>query len=147
MVRAPKLHLLDSGLACYLLGIGSAEELRYHSLRGPIFESWVVGEVVKALHNAGERPRVFHYRDARRLEVDLVVERATAGRIELVEVKSGATVAGDWFGPLRRLARLVKRVEADREIGLTLVYGGDVGGVREGVRCVPWSEAPAAGWA
>ena len=40
-IKAPKVHLLDSGLACNLLGIRSPEELRHHPLRGAVFESWV----------------------------------------------------------------------------------------------------------
>lgn len=40
LVNTPKLHLLDSGLACYLLGIRSPKELELHPLRGAIFESW-----------------------------------------------------------------------------------------------------------
>ncbi|PIQ62052.1 MAG: hypothetical protein COV99_07435 [Bacteroidetes bacterium CG12_big_fil_rev_8_21_14_0_65_60_17] len=40
-IKAPKIHMLDSGLTCYLLGIRSTNELRGHPLRGAIFESWV----------------------------------------------------------------------------------------------------------
>ena len=39
VVKAPKLHFFDSGLACYLLGIQEPEQLRFHPLRGAIFES------------------------------------------------------------------------------------------------------------
>ena len=48
LVKRPKLHFLDSGLACHLLGIRSAEELRHHPLRGAIFESWVASEIYKS---------------------------------------------------------------------------------------------------
>ena len=47
-IKAPKLHFLDSGLVCFLLGIRTPEELQHHPLKGPIFESWVVSEVFKA---------------------------------------------------------------------------------------------------
>ena len=47
LVKTPKLHLLDSGLACYLLGIRTPDELRHHPLRGAIFESWVVAEITE----------------------------------------------------------------------------------------------------
>ncbi len=144
MTRAGKLHFVDAGLVCNLLGIGSPDELRHHSLRGPIFESWVASEVFKARLHAGEQPRVFHYRDARRLEVDLVVERD--GQVDLVEVKSGATVAGDWFGPLQRLGRLATGVEADRDLALRLVYGGEEGARRQGTECIPWHAVADAGW-
>lgn len=41
MVKAPKLHFVDTGLACSLLGIRSSEQLATHPLRGAVFESWV----------------------------------------------------------------------------------------------------------
>lgn len=39
LVKTPKLHMVDSGLVCYLIGIRTAEQLRQHPLRGFIFES------------------------------------------------------------------------------------------------------------
>jgi hypothetical protein len=39
----PKLHFYDSGLACWLLGIHSPEQLRSHPKRGAIFETWGPG--------------------------------------------------------------------------------------------------------
>ena len=55
-IKAPKLHFLDSGLVCHLLGIRSPEELRHHPLRGQVFESWVAAEVFKARTHRGEEP-------------------------------------------------------------------------------------------
>ena len=56
LTKAPKLHFIDSGLLCHLLGIRSVEALRHHPLRGAIFESWVVSEVLKARRNVGLSP-------------------------------------------------------------------------------------------
>ena len=63
--KARKLHFLDSGLVCRLLGIRSAEELRHHPLRGPIFESWVAAEIFKHRAHRGETVGMFHFRAAR----------------------------------------------------------------------------------
>ena len=46
LVKAPKIHLVDSGLAAHLLGIRSSTELSGHPLRGAIFESWVAAELI-----------------------------------------------------------------------------------------------------
>jgi len=105
LVKTPKLHLLDSGVACYLLGIRSADELRLHPLRGAIFESWVVSEIVKAHHNASQPPTLSFFRDAHGLEVDLIVEHGT--RLMGVEIKSGATVPLETFAPLEAVTRLL----------------------------------------
>ncbi len=47
LVKMPKLYFHDTGLACWLLGIRTAEQLRTHPLRGPVFETWVVSEIIK----------------------------------------------------------------------------------------------------
>jgi predicted AAA+ superfamily ATPase len=56
LVKTPKLHFYDSGLLCFLLGIRRAEQVREHPLRGAIFESWVVSEIVKARVHRGLPP-------------------------------------------------------------------------------------------
>ena len=105
LVKTPKLYLLDSGVACYLLGIRSPDELRFHPLRGAIFESWVVSEIMKAHHNAGQQPKVSFFRDTHGLEVDVLIEHGA--NLTGVEIKSGATVPLEMFAPLEAVARLV----------------------------------------
>jgi predicted AAA+ superfamily ATPase len=134
-VKAPKLHFFDSGLACHLLGIQSAEQLRHHPLRGALFESWVAAELYKARAHRGLEPRVYHYRDAKRLEVDLLVE--TEDVALLIEAKSAATVASDFFEPLRSLSELMEaRGLSARSF---VVYGGTRAQNRTGARVVPWN--------
>ncbi len=106
--KSPKLYFLDTGLACCLLGIPSAKELETHPLRGELFETFVVAERWKRLANAGERDRLFYYRDSRKLEIDLV-EESPAG-LRLCEIKSGATVAPDWFAGLDKAASFLPGV-------------------------------------
>jgi len=60
LVKAPKLHLFDSGLLCYLLGIQEPSQLRLHPLRGAVFESWAVAEVYKAQTDRGMIASGFH---------------------------------------------------------------------------------------
>jgi predicted AAA+ superfamily ATPase len=55
LVKMPKLHFHDTGLVCWLLGIRDSGQLRSHPLRGAIFETWVVSEIVKHRTNRGER--------------------------------------------------------------------------------------------
>lgn len=131
LVKTPRIHLLDSGLTCYLLGVRSPEELRHHPLRGPIFESWVVAEVYKSWVHAGLTAPLYHLRQTRGRELDLIVDAGT--RTQLVEIKSGATVASDWFRTLHELGD--KLPESERFV----VMGGDAAQTRSGVRVVPWS--------
>lgn len=130
LVKAPKLHFVDSGLCCYLLGIRSADHLRTHPLRGAIFESWVAAEIYKSVAHRGGRPQLFHLREARGAEVDIVLDGPV-----YVEAKSGATLATDWFDVLSPL-------DGDRRI----VYGGDAAQTRFGIRAIPWAALGNESW-
>lgn len=143
-VKSPKIHFVDSGLACHLLGIRDPDQLRVHPLRGAVFESWVAAEVVKARLHRGSSADAFHFREARGLELDLVVEvdRGVIG----VEVKSGATVASDFFGALGAFGRRLDQREEVGGIVLRLVYGGDSAQIRQGVDVVPWREIQERSW-
>lgn len=54
--KRPRLHFLDSGLTCYLLGITDAAMLAGHPLRGAIFESYVITEIIKSFTNRRRDP-------------------------------------------------------------------------------------------
>lgn len=140
VVKAPKLHFFDSGLACHLLGIREAEQLRLHPLRGAIFESWVVSEVYKGLVHRGERPSLFHYRETRGLETDLLLDRGTA--VEAVEVESGATVTAESLQKLRRLPERWGAAEGTRPIRGHLVYGGEESQQRSQAQVWSWRDLP-----
>lgn len=144
LVKRPKLHFYDSGLVCALLGIGSPDQLRHHPLRGAIFESWVVSEIIKARHNAGEPAAVSHFRESRGLEVDVVLERD--GTFVLVEAKSGATARAEQLGPLLRLSELVEGIDPSAAIERVLVYGGDAARSPSAGRIMPWTEIGRGPW-
>lgn len=140
LVKTPKLHFYDSGLLCWLLDIRTPDQLRLHPLRGAVFESWVVSEILKAHYNRGRVPRAAFYRDSKGLEVDLVLEGARARDRVVVEVKSGQTIAQDFFRGLDAVATKLRGAER------ILVYAGDAAQRREGRRIVPWSGLGAVSW-
>lgn len=143
-VKSAKLHLVDSGVACQLLGIREPAQLVTHPLRGAIFESWVASEVLKARLHRGRPADLFHLREARGLEVDLIVEAER--RVLGVEAKSGATLASDFFPPLRGfLARASERLPHLRPEA-RLVFGGEEGQTRHDVRAIPWSGIQDVAW-
>jgi uncharacterized protein len=140
-VKAPKLHFLDTGLACHLLGIRDPGQLALHPLRGAIFESWVASEIVKSRLNQGLAPECRHYREARGPKVDLMVKGAETWR--LVEAKSAQTVNAEFFQPMRRLAAEIGKGGATE---LRLVYGGEAPATRTDVAIVPWRRIQAVAW-
>lgn len=130
LIKAPKLYFTDTGLLCRLLGLRHAHDLRNHPLRGPIFETFVVGEIRKLFLHHGQRAPLYFWRDSNGREVDVLVDLGRA-RIP-IEVKSGETVAGDSLKGL------------DTYVGLSgdpwgiLVHGGRESYERRGHRVRAW---------
>jgi predicted AAA+ superfamily ATPase len=146
VVKAPKLHFVDSGLACWLLGIRRPEELKSHPLRGALFESWVVAEIAKAHTNRGVRPRLHHWRDQRGREVDLVIDR---GRdLVAVEAKSGATIHPSFFASIERFSALARESVPPPPEGVqaVLVAGGSDRQQRSAGVVLPWREIQSHPW-
>lgn len=141
-IKAAKMHFVDSGLACHLLRIQSPEQLRHHPLRGALFESWVAAEVLKARLNQGLEPALYHFRQTRGAEVDLLLDRGDA--LVAVEANSGTTPAADWFDGAAALGDAT--ASATCPVKFRVVYGGDQGQTRSAGRLVPWREVPLVGW-
>ena len=135
VIKTPKLHFIDPGLCSWLLGIEKADQISTHPLRGPLFESYIASELLKRRYDGGKQSNLHYWRGRGGLEVDLVIERPEG--LDPVEVKAGATIAGDWFGSLRRWMELAGE-SAGRPF---LIYGGDQMLERSGVRVLPWHQA------
>lgn len=144
VVKAAKLHFVDSGLACYLLGIREPDQLRTHPLRGAIFESWVVTEVLKQGAHAARRPALSHYRDTAGLEVDLVVGEPPA--LILAEAKSGATVGSDFTQSVERLAKGLEKRDPLLNATTRVVYGGAMRQSRGATDIIPWHAIDTVAW-
>jgi len=143
-IKSPKLHFLDSGLVCQLLGITSSQQLRRHPLRGAVFESWVAAEITKSIRHRGSPLRMFHYREAKGLEVDLLV--ASGDRLIAVEAKSGATVGSDFLRSLDRFGKTVaSQLEGVRYVP-RLVYGGEDSQSRSTAEVVSWQRVHECEW-
>jgi predicted AAA+ superfamily ATPase len=89
LVKAPKLHFLDTGLCAYLTGWTKPESLEAGAMSGPILETWVVGELLKTWSHNGLGPPLWHVRDRHGLEVDVVIVQD--GTMYPLEVKKTAS--------------------------------------------------------
>lgn len=102
LVKAAKLHLLDTGLACHLIGTDARRLNDDRSLLGKMLESFVVGELRKQLSWADPRTALYHFRTAAGSEVDVILEKPD-GSVAGVEVKASATVDASDFAALKEL--------------------------------------------
>ncbi len=132
LVKTPKLYFHDVGLAAWLVGVKSAAELVQHSMRGPLFETWVVSELSKHAFNAGQTSGLHFWRDRTGHEVDLL--RPLGATWQPIEIKSGATFAADWLSAIGRFSALAQG-EAQRP---GIVYGGAQSYQRQGVQVLSW---------
>ena len=134
LIKAPKLYFLDSGLLCYLLRILSPADLRHHALRGSIFETFVVAELLKNYLHRGEEPDLYFWRDSSGHEIDVLLERGR--ELMPIEIKSAETMASDFLAGIRFWRKLVR----DPKAPAALIYAGDRAFLREGVAVYRWSD-------
>lgn len=130
LVKQHKLYFCDVGLAAWLVGLHKERELDSHYLRGALFENLIVNEFAKHALNQGFAPDLHFFRDSNGQEVDLLVPYGVpAGRLGLVEIKSGMTMHHEWLQRLNRVATLLGACVARR----MLVHGGPMRGTWDGV--------------
>jgi predicted AAA+ superfamily ATPase len=102
LVKASKLHLVDTGLACHLIGANARRLRDDRALFGRMLETFVVGELRKQLSWVAPHASLYHFRTAGGSEVDVVLEQAD-GSVAGVEVKGSATVTASDFVALQAL--------------------------------------------
>ena len=133
LIKAPKLYFHDTGLAAFLLGIQTSEQLATHSARGALFETMVVVEYLRSCWNRGDVSNLYFWRDSTGNEVDLLLDEA--GTLHPVEIKSGQTVASDMFKTLKKWQTI-----AESTVEPCLVFGGEGAYFRNGVHVTGWRE-------
>jgi predicted AAA+ superfamily ATPase len=132
LVKSPKMFFYDTGVACALLGIESAIQIKTHYLRGGLFESFVISEFLKIRLNEGLSPNCYFWRDKAGHEVDCIIEKGN----ELIplEIKAGKTIASDYFNELNYWSNLA---EKDPARGI-VVYAGNENQKRKMGQVVSW---------
>jgi predicted AAA+ superfamily ATPase len=99
LIKSPKIYFTDTGLACYLLGIDTSEQLIKDAYYGNLFENWVIVELMKAKYNQALDPHFYFYRDIAGKEVDLLYQRGS--KITPIEIKSNKTFSSSFLNNLK----------------------------------------------
>lgn len=131
LIKAPKLYFLDVGLAAYLMGIRNPDDLLHHHLRGELFETMVVGELIKHYLNRGMVAPLGFFRDSRGHEIDIIV--SSGDKLFPIEIKSGSTLNKAYFSHINYLRKLL-----DKDIPAGLVLGDRRNEEFGGTRIVGW---------
>ncbi len=121
LVKTPKLHFGDTGLACALLGVNSDALYADRPLFGQLLETFTLLELRRQASWRGHHLDFFHYRDKDGAEVDIVIEQG-ARSLAGVEVKAAATVTESDFRGLRKL----RKAAGDRFAAGVVLYDGEI---------------------
>jgi len=120
LIKTPKLHLGDSGLACGLLGLNAKTLAEDRTQLGVLLETFVYQELRRLASWHEQHHDFFHFRDKDMVEVDIVIERGSR-QLAGVEVKAAATVTKADFRGLHKL----KKTAGKRFAGGVVLYDGE----------------------
>ena len=135
LVKAPKVHLSDSGFAAHLVGMDSGTRLQNHNAFGNLLESFVVSELRKMAGWSKVTVNTFHYRTEAGREVDVVLEDAK-GRIVGIEVKASVSAGPNETNGLRDLRQVAGKKWVR---GIVLHAGQRITPISKDLHAVPLS--------
>ncbi len=127
LVKTPKLHLNDTGLAAALLRVDAAGLHANRALFGQLLETFVFQELRRQASGSPETLAFYHFRNRDDHEVDIVIERGSL--LTGVEVKASGTVRSEDFRGLRKL----QQIAGERFASGVVLYDGEAS-VRFGPR-------------
>jgi predicted AAA+ superfamily ATPase len=128
LIKAPKIHLIDSGLAATLATLTPDDWIGKRDRVGHLLESFAVQQVVAQASWTDPDLRFWHYRDKDQVEVDLVITRGE--KVWGLEVKASASISKqDGKG----LSRLAAQCGENFQAGILLYNGTD---------CLPVGDTP-----
>ena len=134
LVKSQKLYFTEPGLAAWLLGINSPEQISRDPLFGGLFENMVVVEALKHRLNSGEMPELYFMRDSQGLEADLVF-RANHDKLIPIEIKGGMTWNKDFCKNLLKLQKISPKFNNGY-----VVYAGELTPEVDGIKFVNFKD-------
>ena len=123
VVKTPKVYFCDTGLASYLLGIETPEQMQRDPLMGNLFENLVVSEALKARYNSGAEPDLYFFRNSKGLEIDIILKENRL--LNLFEVKSGKALNDDFTKNMQKFRELYSSYTTNGSIKGTVIYSGE----------------------
>lgn len=133
LVKMPKLYFYDPGLAAYLLGIQSVSQLQTHYCKGALFESMIIGDMIKQRFNQGKPGNCYFWRDKNGNEIDCLVDNGEF--LSPLEIKSGQTITSNYFKGLDYFLKAAGR----RASNPYLIYGGSENQNRTQAKVISWN--------
>ncbi|MFH1428654.1 MAG: ATP-binding protein [Candidatus Margulisiibacteriota bacterium] len=136
LVKSPKLYFLDTGLAANLVGIRSPEQVSNHPLKGALFETLIVSELLKNNFNRGLPDNIFFYRDHKGNEIDVILDNGFD--LDLIEIKLGQTVHDDFFKGFKAFPEI-----KDHTYKKQIIFGGEKNSKYKDINIYSWRRIPS----
>lgn len=134
LLKSPKLYFYDTGLLCSLLMLNSAKDYEMHYMKGSIFETYVISELLKSSLNSGINFGFYFLRDSNGYEIDCIAESGTS--LKAIEIKAGSTIKPEFFKNLLTWNKLNPK----RNSLMNLIYGGDEDQIRNNIKVLNWRD-------
>lgn len=133
LVKTPKLYFYDAGLLCWLLSIKDVAQLNLHPMRGNIFESFVISELLKNKFNRGEENNLYFWRDQNGNEIDLLIDQGSEQTP--LEIKSGMTFRAEYCKTIKKWESISGSTRQPM-----VIYGGEDSFSHQGCAVQSWRE-------
>ncbi len=133
LIKSPKLYFIDVGLAAYLLDIQDETHIKNHPLRGALFETFIVAEILKNRFNSIKTNNLYYFRDNIGNEIDVLMDMGS--EVIPIEIKSGQTMNNDFLKGLNYYRALNPDVNQS-----WLIYGGDKYYQEDGHKICPYNK-------
>jgi uncharacterized protein len=134
IIKTPKLYFYDVGLVAFMLGVESEEELLVSKYKGPIFENFVLLEMMKNHYALGVHRSYSFWRDSNQNEIDLLIEKGN--QVTCVEMKYSQTVKPEFIKSLHYL----DKIKGDLELKHILVNSLNESQKRTNETIVSWRD-------
>jgi predicted AAA+ superfamily ATPase len=132
IIKSPKLYFYDVGLATYLLGIRNKQQLFTHIAKGPLFENFIISELIKTKFNFNTQVDIYFYRDRQMKELDLVTYSSSG--ISAIEIKSARTFNTSMIRHLLKADKIL-----NTKTKKILIYGGEIPQKYKDITIKPWN--------
>ena len=134
IIKSAKVYFFDTGLANYLSGFLNPDQISNHIMTGPLFENFIVSEVLKFFDNRGIKAPLYFFRENNGTEVDLIID--LKDRLLAIEIKSTSMPNKSHIKSLLRFAEL-----SDKPVvNLLVCNSGKELKLDNLVRVVPWQD-------
>lgn len=134
-VKMPKLYFYDTALCCHLLRLTKADDVYEHYLKGGLFESMILSNLLKKQFHHCLPPNIYFWRDKTGNEVDCIIEEGAV--LTPIEIKSSATIQANMFSNLVKWSALAKTKKKKENL---IIYAGEEEQKRQQGQILSWKK-------